>query len=588
MLAQSAYSAGQHASESADVGISASVKYVVQQFLEESHYRLLHQVLSQKWSRLHSLSAAMKLMEQHGVVVDDEEADALAALDEAEQIEALVAKMPQQSTEQFEHFFLQLQLLVSTAMRVREALEQGRPEQVEAALADAETTGIAPYILRLAVVQAGTEVSSLRQQYESWVAEADGKLGKLLREQEEALQAQKRLEEAQAQLVLSKQRRQEKGKQALLAWNAAHDRTLLQRVLGSWDTHVKALRKANEIEGEYSASFRAAEGRLSAAKDRHREAVVRIVGRQASAAADAFLEEILVVWKAHTSAERCTQKSVDRLQKLRSDLCFMHDAQPQKAARLVSRLHKASQRSTLLASYAAWARLVEQSRLSRELENQAKRADTLLMAIKRRRWTTADSMMQALDRHFTGTLLRNLWETWAAAPSEKRHGKAIAGILGKAQSRTAVVQLQCKENAARVLHKAAVTLEAALVLRCLNAWRLQLATDRALRKYQSKMDAKRQQLGGVQKMFRNFAKQLETSLNESIDDSPRTEIGVPERDFQQRLARRPMRKDEGSMSLPDIHKHGAAAARQPGGGAASMASRHRASSPRGPPGYPER
>merc|ERR1719238_2553124 len=97
----------------------------------------------------------MKLMEQHGVHLSPEEEERLSGMSEPQMIETLVTKMPQQSKEQFQHFFLQLQLIVSTATRVRQALEQGRSDLVEQAMDDADSTGIAQYILKMCIVQAG-------------------------------------------------------------------------------------------------------------------------------------------------------------------------------------------------------------------------------------------------------------------------------------------------------------------------------------------------------------------------------------------------------------------------------------------------
>merc|ERR1712100_251378 len=97
----------------------------------------------------------------------------LYTLDEAAMIDSLVSRMPQQTKEQFEHFFLQLQLIVSTATRVRTGLEEGHPKVVEEALNDAEQTGIISYILKMTLVQAGTEVSALRMQHENWTRDTD-------------------------------------------------------------------------------------------------------------------------------------------------------------------------------------------------------------------------------------------------------------------------------------------------------------------------------------------------------------------------------------------------------------------------------
>merc|ERR1719210_1326979 len=183
-----------------DSGMKESCKYMASNFFNEEHYKKMHQAMSVRLDRLHSLSAAMKLMQKYGVTLTPQEEEKLAKMEEGQQINALVMKMPQQSNDQFQQFFLQLQLLVSTATRVRQALEDGRTDLVEEALNDAEAMGIASYILRMAIVQAGSEVTNLRKQFSAWIKETDAKMGKLIRGQEDAMTAQKRLAAAQAQL----------------------------------------------------------------------------------------------------------------------------------------------------------------------------------------------------------------------------------------------------------------------------------------------------------------------------------------------------------------------------------------------------
>merc|ERR1719235_3153095 len=81
-------------------------------------------------------------MEQYGVTITPAEEQKLFAMDEGAMIENLVGRMPQQTKEQFEHFFLQLQLIVSTATRMRSALASGTTQGIEQALQDADRTGI--------------------------------------------------------------------------------------------------------------------------------------------------------------------------------------------------------------------------------------------------------------------------------------------------------------------------------------------------------------------------------------------------------------------------------------------------------------
>merc|ERR1719310_1771111 len=156
------------------------VSFVADRFLGEKQYSKLHAALSTAWNACHSLTAAMKLMEQYGVHLTPDEEQKLLQMDEASMIEALVMRLPTQTKEQFEEFFHQLQLIVSTATRIRAALEGGSVEDAMSALADVSKTGIAPYVLKMAIVQAGSEVANLKQSNTTWVKDAAGRMRQLL------------------------------------------------------------------------------------------------------------------------------------------------------------------------------------------------------------------------------------------------------------------------------------------------------------------------------------------------------------------------------------------------------------------------
>jgi len=74
-------------------GLAGSVKYLCQQYLDSSHYDHLHSTVSGRWDALHSLSAAMKLIEQYGVQISPEESQRLSTMDEMQQINQLVMMM---------------------------------------------------------------------------------------------------------------------------------------------------------------------------------------------------------------------------------------------------------------------------------------------------------------------------------------------------------------------------------------------------------------------------------------------------------------------------------------------------------------
>merc|ERR1719171_109433 len=196
--------------------LSPGVRHIVRQFIDEDSYEALHTSLAGQWDMNQCMMAALKLMGQYGVTLSAEETIRLRGLDEANMIDALLTKMPSQSKDTFQSFFLQLQYIVSTATRIRQGLEMGLPEEVEAALTDAEGAGVAPFVLKMAVVQAGAEVQSLKRQHSNWIRDVDARMQTLLRGREDAMTAQRELAAAQEKLQKHMGDHSDKAKKMLL------------------------------------------------------------------------------------------------------------------------------------------------------------------------------------------------------------------------------------------------------------------------------------------------------------------------------------------------------------------------------------
>ncbi|CAK0807090.1 unnamed protein product, partial [Prorocentrum cordatum] len=237
--------------EASGMDVSATTQYFAQHFLDQPHYSNISEKLSEKWQRLQSMSAAIRLMERYGVVIDAAEEDRIASLEESRQLEALVMKMPQDSKSEFEKFFLELQVLVSLATRVRRALDLARPADVEDVLREAENTGISPYIMRMAVVQAGAEVSSLKMQQKQWAKDMAVKMGHNVRSQEDAMVVKKKLLEAQRKLSIFTAGQNEKSKKVIMNFLNSSNDGLKAAAFKGWSTCTKQEKHEREIAGEF-------------------------------------------------------------------------------------------------------------------------------------------------------------------------------------------------------------------------------------------------------------------------------------------------------------------------------------------------
>jgi len=179
----------------------ATVTLQIQQLLDEWHYRILSSGLaSSSWDRVQATKAALQLFEMQGVPFAPGEIDALMKLDESEMIPQVLKIMPDAVKAQFEHFALQLQLIVTSTTRVRSVVEAGNPDEIQQVMDHTDSSGIISQILKQTIVQAGIEVADIRNRHTSWTKNTETRMSRLLRSADDAERAQIELKKLQAQL----------------------------------------------------------------------------------------------------------------------------------------------------------------------------------------------------------------------------------------------------------------------------------------------------------------------------------------------------------------------------------------------------
>lgn len=527
-------------------GVRATVDYFVAKIFQSEHYQTLHQTLSSHWDRLHSLSAAMKLMEQFGVEISPEEAEKLSGLSEDQQIATLVTKMPTQSNEQFQEFFLKLQLLVSTATRVRLALEDGRPESVAEALQQAEGMGLSNYLLRLAVVQAGSEVSLLRQRYEAFVRDWDARMGRLIRGQEDAMQAQKKLASAQAQLAQFTTGQNEKAKKVLMSFASGNTKALVSGCFGAWFQYYKEVKVQGSIRKEYEERLELAEKRLIDYKATQLKNVRGVMEKKAKDYDASLLVDVFKIWKEEIEYQKDLRANAGKVKELEDMLKQARSGQAEATKKVMARMNMDNDKTLLGMCMQTWVAFCEEYKKDKEMNDKVKEAEKAFQKFLKEKSAGASKVMQGMSGASETGLLSTVTEAWRQVVKDAKMEAEMAERLAAANSRFGGFAERNTGNARSVMERSRQHLDRMLMMKTWQTWKLDSRMESTLRLYHAKIDAKRSQLIGVQSMFRGFAVQLEAGLKDG-DDSARADI--------KNLAPKPrkMVKSPHTISLPDIN-----------------------------------
>merc|ERR1719316_962961 len=163
---------------------------------------------------------------------------------------------------------------------------------IEDALRDADETGITSYILKMTLVQAGTEVSALTTQHHNWAKDTEQRMSQLLRGQDDAMQAQKQLAAAQQQLGMFQGSHKDKAYKAMMGVAGKNDRAMMDSVITNWKAVIDKAKKEAEIRVEYEERIAAAQKRLFDYKQSQKGNAKGVLMRQAAAGDGALIGEV--------------------------------------------------------------------------------------------------------------------------------------------------------------------------------------------------------------------------------------------------------------------------------------------------------
>lgn len=529
-------------------GMPQSMKLVAIKFLDDKHYSALHSTLSKTWDRLHSLSAAIQLMESHGVELSKEEVDRLSKMDEDAQISELVMKMPQQSNEQFQHFFLQLQLLVSSAARIRNALEQGKPREAEECLDDAESTGIASYMLRMAIVQAGSEVKLQREAHHAYVKDADLRMARLIRGQEEYLVVQKKLAAVKEKLHHHRQSTNEKAKKFMMMFAGQSSAGLVTSCFKGWKEIREDIKKENAIRSEYHERSSEANGKLNYLLTSRKELAHGFMGRKALAWLRSSTAEAFMAWQELSKTEaihKSTNKQVSHMEK---KLETMKDRQSECTQKVVETMLLGVNSGLLNLCMQGWFSFHDDCKHEKELDKIAHVEKQQVAQHAQKKKARGFKICEAAALSLDAGLVFEVFTNWRKVWQEEREEVRLRALIAEGNKHIGAWADSRVFPGQSLLHATVSGYEQFLLIRMLCSWRMETKMEGVLRLHHAKMEAKRSQLLGVQQMFRTFATQLEAGLRGG-DDSSRVDRKVDDRAEKRRLS-----KSDGTVSLPDIHR----------------------------------
>jgi len=496
-----------------EAGLAGAVKLVVRTFLDEDHYKQLHRILSEAWAGEKALSAAVKLMKAHKMSTTKVE-ERLGGLSEEEAIDKLVSCMPAQSPEQFEHFYLQLSLIASTQARLREALFKGNTREVEEVLDAADDVGITPYILRMAVVQAGQEVKTVDEDQDDWIDTHSKKMAPLLSSQEDAMVIQRKLNAATAQIMQSRASASEKSRKVLMAVMGGQTNALLQSILVTWCDHVKYMKRENEVRLEYAEQIARAEQNLLDYTTKNMKGVKGVLLRKAAEDDQALCQLVFNTFRDDVEERKRDAAAGEEVKMLEEKLSSYAGAQAANTKKVMARMQGDSEAGLIAFIFQGWIQFSKEYKKNKEIEDEVKKAEARLAEFNAKNNAGAKSVLSRMGNASDTGLLSNVMTNWASWCKDEKQARELQEQFEANQARFGAFCANNKGAAGSAMQRAAEIQDEATCLTIFNAWRMHMKVEQKQRVGHEIHAVKKKQLHNVKGLFQSFASELDFNLKD--------------------------------------------------------------------------
>merc|ERR1712193_479561 len=464
--------------------------------------------------------------------------EALAELDEPAMIQKLITKMPVEFVQQFEHFALQLQLIITTATRVRKVVDEGAPDTIQQVMDHTDSSGIISQILKQTIVQAGIEVAEIRNRHTSWTKNTETRMSRLLRSADDAERAQIELKKLQAQLDNFGGAQNDKSTKMMMGVAGKNDKVLMTVIFSSWFTLQQKLKSERGIRDMFEAEIESLETKLMEYRQAALNNVRNVLMRKAAEGDSALLTQVWKSWADEVQETKREAGSQAAMQAMEAKLASASAAQTENTKKVMARMAAGSGNALLTVVLGSWVQWLADYKKNKDEEDAIKAREKEFEEFMKQKKEGAKSVLDKMNAATDSGLCEHVMSTWCQSFKDDREARKMEEIMAENEARFGALNGRQKDNAKGVMSRVNEQMDLNLMLKHFCAWATDTKLERIMRHYNSKMESKKHQLQSVQHLFKSFANQLDQGLK--AEDSARDSS-----------SRR--RKEDGSVSLPDIN-----------------------------------
>lgn len=554
------------------LGCTASIHLQLQQFLDDWYFRIVHTKLGRTWSRKRSLRAALDILQINGVCFEDGDKDKVAEMDdEAMVVDYIADSMDADMRKHFDYVAAQLIKIVSATARIKRIVEDGTADDVQIAFAD--DTPVQHTVLRAAVAYSSKKACQVKQMADGWRANCQTRLHRLQSAAHEAEDCQAKLLRIEAQLAEITDQQSSKSKSVLMGLAGKNSTALTKSAFSAWVVEKNKGLVNRRLRAQLEGHISNLEQKLFDSKERQLMGIKRALLKSHADGNGQLISICFKTWNKDVQARIAEGDTRDRVQAAKKRMTLMQEGQKENAGKLMTRMAADSRNALLELCVQSWVQFSADYRKHKEYEDKVKAAEQAINEHLKRKKADARAIMDRMSAFTDSGLVALTMQNWAAIVVELKAERSQADELMQANARFQGLQASQLGNVRGVQGRINEQMDTNMRLRFFLVWRFESKSRRITVHFESKISGKRKQLQGIQNLFKSFAAQLEEGLQVDDDDSARGTSSRSEalrhtpastRSVASRKSRANMdgnhkpkgfsRSNEGSVSLPDIHK----------------------------------
>jgi len=292
----------------------------------------------------------------------------------------------------------------------------------------------------------------------------------------------------------------------------------IHTVFSAWFGHHLKWKQEKCIRDKYERRAQHAEDALIQWQEKRIINIRNALMRKAADSDKALMDLCVETWQEAVDERKKEGGTKAEMEKLEAQLKASRDGARESTMAVMNKMAAESQDTLIALVFSHFVKFSEQYKKDREIEEQVKKTEKLLAEHMAKKKAEAKGVLDRMTAGSGTGLVMQCIQAWAQLTQEEKRDRELADMLNGNADRFKSLQDRQSGSAMGMQTRVNDQMKVNLLMRVMGVWIIEAKVNRIEKYYQNKIDSKRKQLGSCQALFKSFARQLESGLDQVTQD----------------------------------------------------------------------